>query len=312
MGRFRPNAGSDSGTEQVVDSIGVDVGYSTSSDNAPPEFTQVGAVKTAPGVFNAFVRVTDDSGALHRVAVLYSTGTSTWQIKELTNAGDGLWTGVINAAADSIEISGEAQDNAGNVGFSWNKGILFQSVEDTSTPSITIDNPLPGSVFTLHQLVKTNFDCSDLGAVAKCRGRTDNGLSFPSGFLLDTLFPGTHTFTVTATDLAGNTTSKSVTYYVRFAFSGFQPPVDNPPILNTQNAGQTIPVKWYLRDIFGIKWPFLSAVQAISSKQIKCPAAATDPISVDLPIGLSGLRARISGSSSTGRPRRAGQEPAAA
>ncbi len=31
-------------------------------------------------------------------------------------------------------------------------------------------------------------------------------------------------------------------------------------------------------------------MQAISSKQIKCPAAATDPISVDLPIGLSGLK----------------------
>ncbi len=290
MGRFRPDPGSDTGTEQVVDSANFDIGYSTSSDNAVPEFTQVGAVKTAPGTFNAFVRVTDDSGALHRVAVLYNTGVASWQVKELTNAGDGLWTGTINSGTDTIQLDAEAQDNAGNVGFSFNKAVNFQSVEDTSTPSISIDSPLPGSVFTLHQLVKTSFDCSDLGAVAKCRGRTDNGLSFPSGFLVDTLFPGTHTFTVTATDLAGHTTSKSVTFYVRFAFSGFQPPVDDPPMLNLQNAGQTIPVKWYLRDIFGIKWPFLSAVQAISSKQIKCPSAATDPISTDVPIGLSGLK----------------------
>ena len=293
LGRFRPDDTGDAGVEQVVDSIGLDIGYSNSTDNLAPQITQTGAIETAPQNFTAFVRVTDDSGSLHRVAVLYNTGGSpTWSIKELTNAGGDLWTGTITTTSPGqIVLDAEAQDNAGNVGFSFNKAVNFQSVPDPGTgPTISVDQPLPGSVFKLHQLVRTNFDCSDIGGVANCRGGTDGGPSFRSGALLDTLFPGQHTFTVTGTDLAGHTVSKSVNFTVFFVFSGFKPPVDNPPTVNVEEAGRTIPVKWALNDIFGIKWPFRSAVQSISSKAIKCPTAASDPIENEVPVGLSGLK----------------------
>jgi hypothetical protein len=290
MGRFRPDTGLDSGTEQVVDSIGLDVGYSNSSDNIAPQITQVGAVNTGTG-FTAFVHVTDDSGTLHRVAVLYTEGGgSAWSVKSLTNAGGGLWTGTIASSAPTILLDGEAEDFAGNVGFSFNKAVNFQSVPDTSDPSLVISQPLPNGTFVLNQQVRATFDCSDPGGVQSCTGRSDSGAPIQSGGLVNTATPGPHTFTVTATDLSGHSITRSATYVVLFGFTGFTPPVNSPPILNTDNAGRTIPVKWSLTNSAGQAYANLNAVQSISSKPIRCPSATTDPIAGDVPIGLSGLK----------------------
>src|SRR5439155_16980106 len=150
LGKFFPNDTGDlsKGTEQVVDSIGVDVGYSASPDVKAPGITQVGAVKTGPGTFIAFVRVTDDGSGLNRVAVLYNTGSPTWGVQALTNAGGGFWTGTITTAStvDSIRLDAEAQDNAANVGTSFNKAVNFQSTTDPTGPTITLDRPLPNAV----------------------------------------------------------------------------------------------------------------------------------------------------------------------
>jgi hypothetical protein len=56
---------------------------------------------------------------------------------------------------------------------------------------------------------------------------------------------GPHTFTVTATDNAGNSSVASVTYTVPGdSFDGFYSPVVNPPEVNTVIAGNTIPFKF--------------------------------------------------------------------
>jgi hypothetical protein len=291
LGRFRPDATGNTGLEQVVDSVGLDIGYSNSSDILAPQITQVGAVQTGPTTFNAFVRVTDDSGALHKVAVIYNTGAPAWQVQQLTSAGGNLFTGVITTSSPGpIVLDAEAQDNAGNVGFSFNKAVNFQSVTDTGDPSLLVSQPLPQTTYTLNQQVRASFDCSDAGAVASCTGATDGGAPITSGGLLDTTTPGQHTFVVTGVDLAGHTTTRSIAYIVKFVFPGFQPPVDNPPVVNLDNAGRTIPVKWSLKDAAGKAYSNLNAVQSISSKAIKCPSAATDVVESDVPIGLSGLK----------------------
>ena len=291
MGRFRPDAGSESGTEQVVDSVNVDIGYSNSSDNTPPQITQVGAVKTAPGTFKAFVRVTDDT-ALNRVSVLYNAGAPQWNVQALTNAGGGLWTATITTATtvDQILLDGEAQDSAGNVGYSFNKAVNFQSVPDTAQPGLLISQPLPNGTFVLNQQVKATFDCSDPGGVQSCSGRSDSGPAIQSGGLLDTSTVGPHTFTVTATDLSGNTVSRSATYKVFFTFGGFLPPVNNPPVLNLDNAGRTIPVKWSLTNAAGQAYAQLNAVQSISSRSVACPSGTPMSDGPDVAIGLSGLK----------------------
>jgi hypothetical protein len=221
--------------------------------------------------------------------VLWNDGGMTWHVTDLTHQSGDLWTAPIVSAAASIFVDGEAQDGAGNVGFSFNKAVNFQSIVDTGDPSITVAPPLPDATYTLNQLVNATFDCSDLGAVASCTGQADVGGPIQSGGLLFTGTVGPHTFTVTATDLAGHTTTRTIHYAVLFGFTGFRPPVDNPPVLNVDTAGRTIPVKWGLTNASGGFYLNLNAVQAIFSRQIRCPNASTDPIAGDLPVGLSGL-----------------------
>ena len=168
LGKFFPNespADTTKGTELTVNSIGLDIGYSGSNDVTPPLITQVGAVKTGGTTFTAFVRVSDASG-LARVAVFYTTGAHDWIRQPLTNAGGGLWTATFDAGVNSIRLDAEAQDAVGNVGYSFNKAVNFQSAVDTTAPSLLASQPLTGDTYTLNQQVKTSFDCSDLGGTA--------------------------------------------------------------------------------------------------------------------------------------------------
>ena len=53
-----------------------------------------------------------------------------------------------------------------------------------------------------------------------------------SGATLDTSTPGTRVFTVNATDVAGNTATRTYYYTVRYAFDGFLAPIHNVPVAN--------------------------------------------------------------------------------
>ena len=289
LGKFFPNDTGDLGTEQVVDSAGIDINYSASQDVAPPVLTQVGAVKTGSG-FTAFVKVSDAGSGIARVAALYNTGGTNWTVQPLTNAGNGLWTATFSSSASSLKLDGEAEDQAGNVGYSFNKAVNYQSTVDTSGPSITIDSVLPNATLPLNSSATSSFACSDPGGVSGCLGAVDAGSGQPSGSLIPTGTLGQHTLTVTATDLSGNTTRKTVTYFVVANFSGFKPPVDNPPVVNIVKAGSTVPIKWSLQDAAGNYIRSLSTVTSISSTAIKCAAAATDPDPDTVPSGLAGLK----------------------
>jgi Concanavalin A-like lectin/glucanases superfamily len=82
---------------------------------------------------------------------------------------------------------------------------------DTTTPTITLDSPTEGATYTLGQNVIANYSCADdksSGSDLSCTG------SVPTGSSIDTGSVGTKTFTVTATDKAGNTQTKTVSYKV--------------------------------------------------------------------------------------------------
>jgi hypothetical protein len=51
---------------------------------------------------------------------------------------------------------------------------------------------------------------------------------------------------VTATDNAGNTTTRTVDYRIVWPLTAFQAPVDNPPVVNTVRAGRIVPVRFSL------------------------------------------------------------------
>jgi Mg-chelatase subunit ChlD len=284
--QFRPNAvgNPDLGTERIVDSIGLDVAYSGSTDTTAPRILQVGGVISGGGT-TFFVRTTDAAG-IGKVAVLYNDGTQAdWQFRLLQNVSGDLWTVRVNGLTAPTSIIGEARDVNGNTGFGANKGVNHTSFIDTTQgPSILINPPTQGAVFTLNQQVTPDFACSDPGGVANCTGAPLVG-----GFL-DTRTVGTHTFTVTATDLAGNVTTKTVTYSVRFAFAGFKPPVDNPPTVNVAKAGSTIPLKWSLQNAAGQFISDLDTVTSVSSEAIPCESGPADQIEETATEGLVALK----------------------
>jgi uncharacterized delta-60 repeat protein len=60
-----------------------------------------------------------------------------------------------------------------------------------------------------------------------------------------------------------------------YSFTGFLPPVENPPVMNTAKAGQTVPVKWQLTDSGGSYISDLSVVTGITFQQVQCSDVST-------------------------------------
>jgi hypothetical protein len=285
-GQFRPNGdGTELGSERLIDSISVDIAYTTANrDGARPLITDAGAVMTGSTSALIFVRVTDISSALNKVAALYNDGVNNFKFVELNHVSGDLYTKEVFGLAGPPEVIGEARGSDGDVGFSANKAVNFTAITDNGDPEITIASPLPSAVFTVGQAVPADYHCSDEGGIAGCDGDVANGVN------IDTATVGSKSFTVDAEDLTGNDASKSVSYVVHYSFLGFFHPVDNLPVLNSVKAGSAIPLKWKLQGAGGTEVTTLDAVTSVSSKAIKCPAATVDPIESTVPASLTPLK----------------------
>ncbi len=81
---------------------------------------------------------------------------------------------------------------------------------DSVAPVVTIASPVDGAAYTLDQVVNASFSCDDGGGagVETCDGTQ------PTGTPVDTASAGLHTFTVTTSDGAGNSTQVTHTYEV--------------------------------------------------------------------------------------------------
>lgn len=167
-----------------------------------------------------------------------------------------------------------AQNTSAPATFSW--------LVDTMPPSISIAKPVDGASYLLGQVVSASYACTDGGSeVASCLG------TVPSGSPIDTGSSGPMSFTVNASDVAGNTSSQAAHYSVVYPFSGFFAPVDNPPTINVANAGSVIPVKFSLGGNYGLA---ILQLGYPASEQISCDALATQDDVDQLPASTtSGL-----------------------
>jgi hypothetical protein len=153
------------------------------------------------------------------------------------------------AAIDTTSVGDKkfevkATDNAGNPA---SKSVTY-SVVDRTAPTIALDAPVDGGVYSLGQSVLAAYSCADQpggSGVATCEG------TVPNGQLIDTSSFGTHTFEVHAADGAGNPASVSVTYSVQYDFDGFFWPVRNPPNVNRWKAGVPVPIRFSLNGYRG-------------------------------------------------------------
>jgi hypothetical protein len=202
---FKANDGSlDSNTATVT--ITVQAG---AVDTTPPTVIATQSVAAnAAGWNKADVQVTltatDNAGGSGVKEITYSA-TGAQPLASTTVPGASATLPLITTEGVTT-ITYFAKDNAGNV--STNKTLTIRL--DKTGPTITLTTPVNGATYKVKQKVTADYTCSDTGGsgIASCTGTVANGKN------IDTSKAGTYTFTVTAVDVAGNTTTRSVTYTV--------------------------------------------------------------------------------------------------
>lgn len=101
---------------------------------------------------------------------------------------------------------------------------------------------------------------------------------------------GTHTLTATATDVAGNQSTATLSYTVRtYSVSGFFSPVDMGGVLNTVKGGSTVPLKFRVFD-GTTEQTATSAVNTFTSQRVSCTTTTEDAIEELATTGGTSLR----------------------
>lgn len=139
---------------------------------------------------------------------------------------------------------------------------------DRRPPAITITTPAEGASYVLGSSVTAGYTCQDEqggSGVVQCAGPV------PSGTSLDTSSVGTRTFTVSARDRAQNASTLTHTYQVRYDFTGFLAPVENPSTVNRVKAGSAVPLKFSLHGDQGLA---VLAAGYPASRQVTCSDAS--------------------------------------
>jgi hypothetical protein len=169
-------------------------------------------------------------------------------------------------------VTGSVADLAGN--------------QATATATVRLDRTPP--VVTLTGIPKTPA-CSTTDA--------GSGVATPAVLQLVTVrvngIPMTTATCSGASDTVGNVTPSMVfpPYVAPIQFSGFQSPVDGPPVINTGKGGRGYPIKFQLRDAEGQFISALPAVTATTFAVVSCTAfSGTSDALPTLTAGASSLQ----------------------
>jgi subtilase family serine protease len=128
---------------------------------------------------------------------------------------------VLSTEGAAVTGTVTATDNAGNTASIPSPAVKI----DKTAPTVSITAPADGAVFPLGLSVAAAYSCADsLSGADTCDGPVANGSD------IDTASLGAKTFTVNATDRAGNPASRMINYSVIPAIPDLvQTAVSNPP-----------------------------------------------------------------------------------
>jgi hypothetical protein len=167
-------------------------------------------------------------------------------------------TKTVSTEGASQSVDATCADLAGNTAAKTQSGIKIDKTAPALAPS------LPSTEILQNAVVSASPNASD--ALSGIASATCDAVvtSQAGGFLVN----------CTATDNAGNTATKSVSYTVKavFSFSGFRSPIAALPTLNSTKAGSSVPVKFSLAGNKGLD---IFAAGSPSSKSLTCSASAT-------------------------------------
>jgi len=144
----------------------------------------------------------------------------------------------VSAEGANQTVKGTATDVAGNSATTTRVISL-----DKTAPSLTVPALAPS--YALNASLTLIFSASDSLSGLASMNATLNGNPVTSGNNITLSHPGTNTFTLTATDAAGNTATQTATFSVLYNFSGFMPPISNDGS-SVFKLGSTVPVKFQL------------------------------------------------------------------
>jgi len=114
---------------------------------------------------------------------------------------------------------------------------LSRAAPDTTSPVATITSPAEGATYDLGSTVIADYTCADnraLAALDPCVG------TVPDGDPVDTTLVGTHTFSVTATDAVGLTTTTTASYTVSARLATRGKPIDLSPFIALEAERKTL------------------------------------------------------------------------
>ena len=194
-------------TDAAGNETSVDVHYTVSSppvDSTPPS----GGSLSVPAATNsATIGVTAGAASDPSSPITYALA----QGNTPPSAGEYGAPGVLPTSFTLAGPDGTkvvrlwARDAAGNAGDVAADTVVL----DRGGPGIGITTPADGATYQVGTSKIANYSCADgVSGLASCTG------TVPDGAAIDTSTPGPKSFTVTATDNAGNSSSETVTYTV--------------------------------------------------------------------------------------------------
>ncbi len=208
------------------------------SDTTPPSTTAtLSAQPNAAGWHKANVNVTltatDNGGGSGVQSITYSaSGAQT--IAQTTVNGSTATIPVTTEGTTTITY--QAKDVSGNVESA--KTITVKL--DKTAPAITVVSPAAQD-YIVGQSVTASFSCTDAASgSATCTGTSANGAA------LSTASVGAKVFTVNATDVAGNSASKTVNYTVAYGVKSLHDPT------KVNKSGSTVQLELQLVNIAGL------------------------------------------------------------